>query len=165
PTRAAIPEHQALALRNRPTPLRDARLLRGARNQHVRRGTVRARRRPRAHPGARLALLSRRSERRRAERLQRRRPPSGAAPEPAAATRTPGSLAGPFRPVCEPAVDICGRPEPDEAQVRMPCDTRRNHARVATMRTDRAAKERLADEERIPNRLAVSVPELLARDD
>ena len=61
---------------------RHARLRRGARDQHVRRRAVRARRWPRPHPGRREPLLRRRGERRRAGRLQRAAAAARAADEP-----------------------------------------------------------------------------------
>ena len=78
----ALPELEAVALRQRQAPLRLLRPLRRERDRGLWRRPVRARPGPRPDPAPRLALPRRRAERRRAEGVQRRRPEAGAAAEP-----------------------------------------------------------------------------------
>ena len=86
---AALPQLEAVALRERAAALRLLRPLRGERDRGLRRRPVRARPGPRPDPAPRLALPPRGAERRRAEGVQRGRPEAGPAAEPAAGRLAP----------------------------------------------------------------------------
>ena len=80
---AAVPQLEAVALRQRAAAVRLLRPLRRERDRGLRRRPVRARPRPRADPAPGVALPPGRAERRRAEGVQRGRPAAGPADEPA----------------------------------------------------------------------------------
>ena len=95
--RAALAEHQAVAVRHaRASSSSASRRARSA-GSHVRRRPVRARPRPPADPAHREPLLSRRAERRRAVRVQRRPGARGSRDEPAASRPTESVSDEPLR--------------------------------------------------------------------
>ena len=87
---AALPELEAVALRQRQAALRLLRPLRRERDRGLRRRPVRARPGTRPDPAPRVALPPRDAERRRAEGVQRGRPEAGPAAEPARPRRRAG---------------------------------------------------------------------------
>ena len=103
PVAAAHDQHQAVALRQRPPPVRSVRLLRGEGHRAVRRWAVGARPRPWPDPVPRIAFPPRRGQRRRPRWLQRPRAEARAPHEPARAGAGIDRL-----PVGELAYAVCG---------------------------------------------------------